>query len=164
MRLALPCRQVLAYAVVMPALGMVACSANPTVDPHQRPQSGTHPSSTQDVQSDRERIQRLATTARELTRFELSRLPSFRQAQLTSPCAALSWGDFYCLGLGFMPDRPDYRALLAVETATPSGDLAFSDWVAHRVTLPRMERLRLQAQETDEAILGLPKARTIASG
>ena len=82
------------------------------------------------------------------------------QARLLAPCAELSWGAFYCLGLGFTDDLPDHEALLESASAS-TGDLPFPSWLADRVVMPLDARLADQAAEVDGAILGLDKARSL---
>jgi hypothetical protein len=109
-------------------------------------------------------IRRLAVTASDRTPTELVQLPMRRQAHVLSACASLSWGDFYCLGLGFTDGPPKYKVLLTSSTAATSGDLTFEDWVTQRAAMPRSQRLAEQRAEAAEAISGLEKARSLASG
>jgi hypothetical protein len=155
---------VLVAVSVVSADGLSACAGSPSASvptpvPTAAASAGSpSPSGDADVT----RLEQLGSTARDVTPAELGQLPPLEQARRLAPCAELSWGAFYCLGLGFRDDRPDYEALLASAPAAVAGDLPFPSWLGDRVTMPLDARLAEQAAEVDGAILGLDKARSIA--
>jgi hypothetical protein len=159
---------VLLAVFVVSAAGLSACAGSPSASVPRAvatqvpaPAQGggsTSPSSDADFA----RLEELGSTARDVTPAELEQLPPLEQARLLAPCAELSWGAFYCLGLGFRDDPPDYEALLASARAAVAGDLPFPNWLGDRVAMPLDARLAEQAAEVDGAILGLDKARSIA--
>lgn len=149
---------VLAAVLMVAAAGLSACAESPSISAPARSAGSSGPSGDADVT----RLEQLDSTARDVTRAELGQLPPLEQARRLAPCAELSWGAFYCLGLGFRDDRPDYEALLAPAPAAVAGDLPFPSWLGDRAAMPLAARLAEQAAEVDGAILGLDKARSIA--
>jgi hypothetical protein len=88
-------------------------------------------------------------------------MPLREQARLLSACAPLSWGELYCLGFGFVPERPDHRVALRPPRYESTGDLSFRDWLGRRASLPLQERLAEQREEALNASRGVDKARSI---
>jgi hypothetical protein len=172
MSAAVRCRRALAVAcaVLAPITSLSACS-----DAHSQraaPEPTSPPASSKPhaevaeaaaADDDVAAVRRLAGAARQHTHADLLALPPVERARAVAACAPLSWGDFYCLGLGFRAEGPDYRALLAPEPGTPVGNLAFRRWVAQRVAMPLGRRLALQQAEADSAVSGLEKARSLSS-
>lgn len=152
--------------LALPTVALGACTGGqPVAAPTPAPRSVTNEpddAATRAHDADVAAVRGLASAAGHLTRSELLQLSLPEQARLLTPCARLSWGDFYCLGLGFSDDRPDFRALLATPPATPSGDLPLRDWIAQRAAMPPRERLAQQRAESEDAVLALDKARSLA--
>lgn len=149
---------VLVAVSVVSAAGLGACAGSPPASVPARSAASSGPSSDAEVT----RLEQLGSTARDVTPAELGQLSPLEQARRLAPCAELTWGAFYCLGLGFRDDRPDYEALLASAPAAVAGDLPFPSWLGDRVAMRLGARLAEQAAEVDGAILGLDKARSIA--
>ena len=108
-------------------------------------------------------LRALGSAGRQQNRAKLSELSQLEQARLMASCAPLSWGGYYCLGLGFSDERPDFTALLASGSGAATGDLRFSEWVSQRVAMPLRTRLAQQSAEVSAAVLGLDKARALAA-
>jgi hypothetical protein len=114
------------------------------------------------ARNDADSLMELASAGDQQSPLSLRLLAPHEQARILAPCALLSWGQSYCLGLGFTDDRPNYRALARpTKSEVPSGDLSFRAWLDQRVAMPRAERLAAQSAEARGAVLGLDKAHSL---
>lgn len=115
------------------------------------------------AEDDADSLMELASAGEQQSPLSLRLLAPHERARILAPCAFLSWGPSYCLGLGFTDDRPNYRALARpTKSNMPSGDLSFRAWLDQRVAMPRAERLAAQSAEARRAVLGLGKALSLS--
>jgi hypothetical protein len=168
-----------AAIAVLACLGVVSCGITARDPDGDSP--ATHSSSTSGVapenvgspgavgldqpvaENDADSLMELASAGEQESPLSLRLLAPHERARILAPCALLSWGQSYCLGLGFTDARPNYRALARPTTSKmPSGDLSFRAWLDQRVTMTRAERLAAQSAEARAAVLGLDKALSLS--
>lgn len=84
-----------------------------------------------------------------------------QKAALVAPCVALSYGDVYCLGLGFRDNFPRYERLLRAPAGRATGGLPFRKWVKQRWALSNDARVAAQVEEVGDVEASLDKALAV---
>jgi hypothetical protein len=156
-------RPALAMALISLLAVLLGCGNDPDAVRPASSEVVTPPDDPSARLGDRARMMRLSTYGQEVSEAELAGLPLAAQARVVGPCTMLTWGGYYCLGLGYRDERPDYDALLATGNGPDTGDLGFRDWVEQRVAMTRSARLEQQRLEVRDAARGLGKARSLAT-
>ncbi|KAA1419176.1 hypothetical protein F0U44_12045 [Nocardioides humilatus] len=106
-------------------------------------------------------VEDLATSTVSSTAKRRAGLTLAKKAELVAPCATLSFGDVFCLGLGYRDSLPHYGRLLRDWRSGGTGALPFRAWVEQRWAMSNRDRARAQATEVGDAQASLDKAMAV---